>query len=329
LKLLFTRNTELNKRHDGRVAAAAAAKEAEGEMHILLDEIDDHAVPDTPGSMRRSGSIQKLHAVSSTNALLPSHIATSTTPTKAAASFHYGSTSLSSSGSNHGTPVASPTSSHLPAPVHTSTVPAVTPLASSSTSPTASSISNPPHHTVLSPHPPATTPPSAVSTAASTPQNTFSTTANTTMNSTNLSTSSPTSVYVRSNTTIAATHSSLKINTTTPPSVFPPVAPSPTAIVESDVIITDISNAPIDVDIRNAAIFGEATKIEILLSQGANINSVDEDGWSALHHAAYYGHLDVVQELLKFHVNITKRTKVKNICIFTFLMLFLIFFWCE
>jgi hypothetical protein len=44
------------------------------------------------------------------------------------------------------------------------------------------------------------------------------------------------------------------------------------------------------------------------LDRGADFNAIDECGWTALHYAAYFGHLNVVIELLDMKCNSRIKT---------------------
>ncbi|QQR49187.1 ankyrin repeat domain-containing protein [bacterium] len=46
----------------------------------------------------------------------------------------------------------------------------------------------------------------------------------------------------------------------------------------------------------------------LLLDNGANVNAADKAGWTALHYAAKFGHLDGIVVLLKYHANIDAKT---------------------
>ena len=47
----------------------------------------------------------------------------------------------------------------------------------------------------------------------------------------------------------------------------------------------------IDEELREACAIGDETKAQMLIGQGANVNSSNKvNGWTALHWAAYRGH---------------------------------------
>ena len=50
--------------------------------------------------------------------------------------------------------------------------------------------------------------------------------------------------------------------------------------------------------IHIAARYGNTNTVRYLLSLGANVNAVDEEGWTALHWASAGGHVNVMQLLL-------------------------------
>ncbi|TMW69729.1 hypothetical protein Poli38472_001885 [Pythium oligandrum] len=50
--------------------------------------------------------------------------------------------------------------------------------------------------------------------------------------------------------------------------------------------------------LRKAAKKGELSSVKALLDEGVDLTASDKDGRPALHLASYYGHLDVVRELL-------------------------------
>lgn len=60
--------------------------------------------------------------------------------------------------------------------------------------------------------------------------------------------------------------------------------------------------------LRWAAYKGEAHTVSTLLALGADVNSMDPDGWTALHEASLYGHAGVVRALLARDANVNQRT---------------------
>lgn len=55
---------------------------------------------------------------------------------------------------------------------------------------------------------------------------------------------------------------------------------------------------------------GFVNMVKFLCSSGADVNSIDANGWAALHFAASNGHLDVLKILLPFNANINLARKV-------------------
>ncbi len=56
---------------------------------------------------------------------------------------------------------------------------------------------------------------------------------------------------------------------------------------------------------------GDTNYIEcmmLLLDHGANVNAADKAGWTALHYAAKFAHLDGIVVLLNYHANIDAKT---------------------
>ena len=46
-----------------------------------------------------------------------------------------------------------------------------------------------------------------------------------------------------------------------------------------------------DEELREACAIGDETKVQLLIGQGAHVNSANKvNGWTALHWAAYRGH---------------------------------------
>jgi ankyrin repeat protein len=55
-------------------------------------------------------------------------------------------------------------------------------------------------------------------------------------------------------------------------------------------------------------IHGHVDILHLLVENGADLEAQDNDGWRALHFAAYYGHLPFIQELIsRYHVDINAR----------------------
>jgi uncharacterized protein len=54
--------------------------------------------------------------------------------------------------------------------------------------------------------------------------------------------------------------------------------------------------------------YGHVDILHLLVENGADLEAQDNDGWRALHFAAYYGHLPFIQELIsRYHVDINAR----------------------
>jgi ankyrin repeat protein len=53
---------------------------------------------------------------------------------------------------------------------------------------------------------------------------------------------------------------------------------------------------------------GHVDILHLLVENGADLEAQDNDGWRALHWAAYHGHLPFIQELIsRYHVDINAR----------------------
>lgn len=49
---------------------------------------------------------------------------------------------------------------------------------------------------------------------------------------------------------------------------------------------------------------GNLQSVKALITLGANVNKKDSQGWSALHHAASEGYIDIVEYLLRSHADV-------------------------
>jgi ankyrin repeat protein len=58
-------------------------------------------------------------------------------------------------------------------------------------------------------------------------------------------------------------------------------------------------------ELLTASRSGNLVRVTQTLNAGANINFHDEEGYTALHLAVYYGHENIVKELLNNGANIT------------------------
>lgn len=65
----------------------------------------------------------------------------------------------------------------------------------------------------------------------------------------------------------------------------------------------------IDSRLRTACAQGDLVLVKRLLSQGADVNSTDGDGWSALHYAAAAGCVEVVKTLIEAGTNLNTQSK--------------------
>ena len=59
----------------------------------------------------------------------------------------------------------------------------------------------------------------------------------------------------------------------------------------------------IDEELREACAIGDETKAQMLIGQGANVNSSNKvNGWTALHWAAYRGHRYILKKQVDFSI---------------------------
>ena len=57
-----------------------------------------------------------------------------------------------------------------------------------------------------------------------------------------------------------------------------------------------------------AAAFGDADAVDFLLKRGDDVNAKDQDGWTALHHAALGGqHAGVISLLINAGANVNEK----------------------
>jgi ankyrin repeat protein len=61
--------------------------------------------------------------------------------------------------------------------------------------------------------------------------------------------------------------------------------------------------------LKIAAVRGDVHAIEVLVAAGAEIDALNEDGWTALHHAASQGHLPAIQRLVELGATLDVREK--------------------
>ena len=52
-----------------------------------------------------------------------------------------------------------------------------------------------------------------------------------------------------------------------------------------------------------AAHKGHVDVVKVLIQNGADVNTVTENKWTALHHSAKHGHVDVVKVLSLIHIS--------------------------
>ena len=70
-----------------------------------------------------------------------------------------------------------------------------------------------------------------------------------------------------------------------------------------------MSSQEIDVQLRTACGQGDLVLVKRLLSQGADVNSTDRDGWSVLHFPAPTVCVEVVKTLIEAGANLNAQTK--------------------
>lgn len=61
-----------------------------------------------------------------------------------------------------------------------------------------------------------------------------------------------------------------------------------------------------------AIIRGNSDLVALLIENGARVNEVNDDGYSALHYAGYYGHKNIVEQLLSVGAQRTLLTDIRN-----------------
>ena len=64
-----------------------------------------------------------------------------------------------------------------------------------------------------------------------------------------------------------------------------------------------------------SAFNGHLDVTKYLISEGAEVNRGDNDGWTALHLAAQEGHLDVTKYLISQGAEVNKGNNVRSDCI--------------
>ena len=58
------------------------------------------------------------------------------------------------------------------------------------------------------------------------------------------------------------------------------------------------------IELIEAVLDSNINQVEVLISQGTNLNEQDINGYTALHYAAQNYHLDIAKILLKNHANV-------------------------
>ncbi len=71
-----------------------------------------------------------------------------------------------------------------------------------------------------------------------------------------------------------------------------------------------MSSRQVDAQLRTACLRGDLAEVKLLLSKGADVNSTDDVGWSALHYAAHHGHTEVVKTLIQAGANLNVQPKI-------------------
>lgn len=61
-------------------------------------------------------------------------------------------------------------------------------------------------------------------------------------------------------------------------------------------------------DIYNCCENGNLEELQKLISEGANTNINNKNGWSPLHLACYTGNLEIVKELIKNHAHVNEKS---------------------
>lgn len=62
--------------------------------------------------------------------------------------------------------------------------------------------------------------------------------------------------------------------------------------------------------------YGDLKRLQELITEGANINEKDTDGWTPLHYASRNGHLKIVKKLIKYQANANVQNNFGNIPIY-------------
>jgi len=80
-------------------------------------------------------------------------------------------------------------------------------------------------------------------------------------------------------------------------------------------------------NITTAASEGDLSGVKRCVERGDDIHTRDKDGWTALHYAAYEGHRDICEYLIREGADVTIRDTVSFPPIHTCTVIFLLLFY--